>query len=88
MRKQDVKRILERTPSASLVEFFFLQANLSASERKVMLACVRDEMTYEEAEEELHFSIRTIGRKHQSGMRKLSEYLEGMRWLLDCEVYK
>lgn len=88
MRKAEVKRMIERTPNTRLVEFFFDEANLTRSEREVLMACVRDELTYEEAEEKLNFCVRTIGRKHKSAMDKLSAYLDGMCWLLDCPVYK
>ena len=88
MRKADVKRIVERTPNTRLVEFFFDEANLTKTEKEVLLACVRDELTYEEAEERLCFCVRSICRKHKSAMDKLAAYLDGMSWLLDCPVYK
>lgn len=88
MRKADVKRIVERTPNTRLVEFFFDEANLTKTEKEVLTACIRNEMTYEEAEEKLCFCVRTIGRKHKSAMDKLSVYLDGMCWILDCPVYK
>lgn len=88
MRRNEVKKILTKTPNVQLIEFFFEQANLTKEEKAALRACVRDGMTYEEAEEELSFCVRTIGRKNKAAMEKLSAYLECMRWLLDCPIYK
>lgn len=88
MQRAEVKRMIERTPNTRLVEFFFDEANLTPEEKAVLSACVLQNMTYEEAEERLNFCTRTIGRKHKSAMDKLSAYLEGVRWMLDCPIYK
>jgi len=83
LSKAELRRVLRETPSENVIEFFFQQANLSKTESKIILLHYKEGMTFFELSELLYVDVKTIQRRVGSGSKKLSAYLDGVRWLLE-----